>query len=212
MIFDIVQTVSNFSASYEARRKNQVIGGACLSNNLMLGGTCDCHFMGNNYALSYMPEQQIQSWFKPRQEKTGVPYLITQDSRAAGGICIKVSEGGFFSRFDYFFMELHGRVFSMYQVGLGKAGIMYPIYRGDSQIALLEKSTVTYHQLDVYHVSAFDTDEGLVAFLFGLYMDMQRFGNRGEAVHASVEKTYIYTTKKALKEKYDPRFKSKIEE
>lgn len=210
MIFDIIQTVSNLSASYEARSGEQPIGSAHLANNFLLGGTCDCEFLGEPYSLSYLPIQQAASWLKPRQEKTGVPYQISRGSQKAGDICVKLSDGGLLSRFEFFFMNLCGRSYCLYQIGLGKEGMKYPIYEGESQIALIEKNTTVHNRLDMYCVSALDSNAGLVSFLFCLYLDMKEFSNRGEVSFASVEKTYRYTTKKRLKAKYDPNFKRQI--
>jgi len=210
MIFDVVQTFSGLSASYEARREEQPVGSAYLANNFLLGGSCDIAFLGEPYTLSYLPAQQVQSWFKPRVEKTGVPYQISKGGQAVGSICVRISEGNFLSRFDYYVMELSGREYAMYPVGLGKEGMKYPVYSGNTQIALLEKDTVVRDHLDIYHVSALDETAGLVSFLFGLYLDMREFANRGEVAYASYEKSVCYTAKKRLREKYDPGFKKRI--
>lgn len=168
-------------------------------------------FGGEPYTLSYSQAKQAASWFKPRQEKTGVPYDISKNSQIIGDISIRVSDGGLLSRFDYYSMSLCGREYSMYKIGLGKAGMKYPIYNNARQIALLEKDVTVYNNLDTYHATTLDTNVGLVTFLFCLYLDMREFSNRGRIVCNSVEKSYCYTTKRQLKAMYNPNFKEQIE-
>lgn len=210
MIFDIVQTMSNMSASYEARCGGQKIGTAYIENNFLHGGSCAWQFMGQAYELVYQFAKQVQSWSKPVAEKTSVPYKITQNDQEVGEICIKLSDGGFFRRYEYYLATFGVAAYQMYSIGLGKEGMKYPIYCGDMQIALLEKCIEVRDHLDVYHAFAVDSQAGLIAFLFGIYLDMREFANRGKVAPISYEKSVSFTINKALKAKYDPTFKKLI--
>lgn len=210
MIFDIVQTVSGMSAAYEALCDGKKIGTAYVENNITNGGSCAWQFMGTAYDMSYQFDQQVKSWLKPKAEKTGIPYKITQEGRHVGDICIKLSEGGLLSRYEYYSLTFGVDAYQLYAVGMGNEGMKYPIYAGDVQIALIEKDTEVRDHLDVYHAYAVDNQAAMVAFLFGLYLDMREFANRGQVSSASYEKSISITINKALKAKYDPSFKSLV--
>lgn len=210
MTAQLVQTVSNFAALYELRAEDRLLGTARIGNNIFSGGACECCFSGMAYSLSYNPAQQVVSWFKPRTEKTGVPYQILRNGEKTGEICIKISEGNIFSRYDYFFLELDGRTYEMYPIGMGKEGMKYPIYEDETQVALIEKGTVVRNHLDIYQITVAQEGAILAAYFLCLYLDMREFANRGRIDSNAYEKSYCYTTKKALKEKYNPAFKETV--
>lgn len=207
MKFNIIQTISNLSAAYELRENDNTIGRASIANNFTCGGSIECTFFTVRFTLSYAPHQQAESWSKPRQEKTDIPYQLFRNGELCGQIFLRTSTGGLLSRFTYFGMQLDECQYAMYPVGLGKEGIKYPIYTGEKQIALIEKAAVVHDNLDCYQVTALGEKEGSVAALFGLYLDARSFANRGEIVKSSIEKTYYLTTNKRLKAMYDPAFK-----
>jgi hypothetical protein len=212
MIFDIRQTYSGLSAEYEMVSSVQKLGQGTLQNNFIYGGTFHFSFLGKNLSLRYEPLEQAKSWLKKREEKTDVPYSILLDGEVCGIIGIKVSKGGIFSKFDYFAMNYLGKQYSMYEIGLGKEGIKYPVFCGERQVALLEKDTVVYDNLDIYHAFAVDEVAGEIGTIFALYLDARSYANRGKIVKASVEHVYYRTINKKLLATYHPEFKDSIRE
>ena len=97
----------------------------------------------------------------------------------------------------------------MYEIGLGKEGIKLPIYRDDTQVALIEKDLVVYDNKDTYEIIAIDEMSLEVSALFNLYYDFVKHGNYGEINYKSKERYYLYTMNKELKNKYDSTFKMK---
>lgn len=206
---EIIQTVSNLSASYKIVESEREVGQATLTNNFVRGGTFEFTVYGKTFSMGYEPKAQIESWFRKKTEKEDVPYILYSHDEPCGKIAIRTSEGSVFTRYQYYGMEWNAHQYSMYEVGLGKEGIKYPIYDGNTQIALIEKDTTVYNNLDIYHVTATSEQSFLVTTIFGLYLDASSYAHRGEIVKKSVEKTYYLTTNKKLKAKYDPDFKEK---
>ena len=65
-----------------------------------------------------------------------LPYAISKDGKSYGKMYAADSSGNIFTRFGYVCLELpDNTLFSMYTIGLGKDGIVYPIYRGDKLVA-----------------------------------------------------------------------------
>lgn len=207
---EIIQTISNLSANYRIVEGKNDIGQAVLTNNFVRGGTFRFELFGKKYSMGYEPKAQIESWFRKKTDKEDVPYFLYFCDEVCGKVAIRTSEGSIFSRYQYYGMEWKEHYYSMYEVGMGKDGIKYPIYDGDTQIALIEKDTTVYNNLDIYHVTATSEQNFTVASILGLYLDASSYAHRGEIVKQSVEKTYYLTTNKKLKAKYDPEFKEKI--
>lgn len=210
MIFDIVQTRSDTSAFYDAHHNERRIGSAEMPNDITSGGNCECTFRGEEYVMVYSPEQQAKGLFKSRKSKVGGSYQLTRDGQDVGSLCIKDDEGGIFNRFEYYSMILDGHEYSMYTIGLGPAGMKFPIYDGDTQLAVIEKDVDVYNHKDVYTVYAQDSDFSRIAFLFCIYMDMYEFTNSRQTSSADHEQSVQITTNKKLKEKYDPEFKHHV--
>lgn len=112
--------------------------------------------------------------------------------------------------FGFLFYEfvLDGMLYTIYEVGCGKDGIKLPVYNGDKQVGLIEKGAVTYDNKDTYSIAAINKRVAEAGVLFTLYYDFVRFGRRGEVSRRSKKTRYYYTTNKALKEKYNPDWKS----
>ena len=103
--------------------------------------------------------------------------------------------------------------YSACAIGFGSAGIKYPIFDGyldrkynptGKQIALIETSNLG-KLLDHYHVVSLDSTAGMVAMLFGLYIDYDAFYKSDRYS----EKTYLESYGH-WKQLYDPAFKEHI--
>lgn len=143
MHFTIEQTHSGLSAKYVIKRDNDVIGSASLGNNLTLGGSIHCDILGRYFSLSLNRVKPLSGLF--RKDNGKATCEITENDTVCGKVCLKTSAGSFLSKYDYYSLELNDRNLSMYEVGMGKEGIKYPIWQGEeAQIALFEPTEATH--------------------------------------------------------------------
>lgn len=125
------------------------------------------------------------------------------------GSIVKVRQGTFFSSNYYTELQLDGHILQIYEVGLGKEGMKYPIYDGNSQLAQVEKSPVVRDNLDEYTIYSLDEFGELAALVFSLFLDFNNYRNAGEYAKGKRSLQYVYTRRKEILDKYDPDFRSR---
>lgn len=210
MVCTVKQVVSNLVASYVIEGESSQYGTAKFTQNFIIGSPCEIRYKDDVFNLKYL---SIVS--KERMSKKGMawrlPFLIQKGNATYGTIYGKNSEGSFLSRYGYECLELtSGQTYEMYEIGLGKNGIVYPIYRDGVVVAEIDKGCVVYDNLDVYTIYSIDEEAQKNAILFCLITDANSFANRGEIVKSSVSKVYMKTINKKLCAKYDPDFKERV--
>lgn len=211
MLCQVKQTVSGMSASYEIISDAEQIGSAEMPNNFLFGTPCDIFFRDTGFHLKYLHTLSREREKNKATMRQHLPYAISKDGKNYGKMYAADSSGNIFTRFGYVCLELpDNTLFSMYTIGLGKDGIVYPIYRGDKLVAEIDKGCVVYNNLDAYSIFADDEEACMVSVLFCIYLDANSFANRGEIVKSGVSKVYLETTNKRLIAKYDPAFKARI--
>lgn len=121
--------------------------------------------------------------------------------------------GEIFKCEGYYRLQLNEYRYSACAIGFGSEGIKYPVFDGyldkkyspiGKQIALIETSNLG-QLLDHYHVVSLDSTAGVIAMLFGLYIDYDAFYKSDRYS----EKTYLESYGH-WKQLYDPAFKEKI--
>lgn len=121
--------------------------------------------------------------------------------------------GEIFKCQGYYWLQLNECRYSACAIGFGSTGIKYPIFDGcldrkynptGKQIALIETSNLG-KLLDHYYVVSLDSRAGMVAMLFGLYIDYDAFYKSDRYS----EKTYLESYGH-WKQLYDPSFKEHI--
>lgn len=207
MFAQLVQTRSGMGAHYEVVQDGQVLcearaglPAAAIHIPLTQGGRCV-------YAL------HGELWADPRVSRT-------QDGAAQQRESLDIlgPDGGRLGRVFYrwtpdlgthswYQLELRGRTWDIYEVGLGRKGIKLPVYLGERQAALLEKDAKVKDNLDRYGLYALDEDAMLVSVLFGLYYDFKRWRSAGELDVKKTQTTFTFSLKRAVRGKYDPKFK-----
>ena len=207
----LIQTKSSLSAAYELRKGEQLIARAEIANNFTYGGSCKVY---RGEALEYIISCELGITKASTRDKKAVKrqYKLTD---AMGNEYGKIREirvkTGFLSYYDYTELSLDGQgEYEMYEIGLGKEGMKFPIYRGNIQIAQLEKGTVVRNNLDEYDIYAKDEQAARIGWLLCLYKDITEYANRGEIVYKSAEVSYTRTMNKALLSKYDPSFAQRM--
>ena len=109
-------------------------------------------------------------------------------------------------------MQINSQVYTMCTVGFGSEGIKFPIFEGEfknaatrgKQIALIETPNLA-QKLNNYQVTALGEREGLVAALYGIYVDYVTFSIND----SYYRKTYLETFN-VQNSLYDPFFKEHI--
>lgn len=206
MLCEVKQTVNALHAAFELFNADGALGDALFPDNFLFGGPCVCHYRQSEFVLCYRPASPGRNLFRGAEDRAWVPYSIAMNGEPCGWICEKEQSSGFFSRFSYSFMELFETEYEMYRVGLGKDGIVYPIFVKGRQVAQIEKPTVVRNNLDEYKLCSLNEEAQRAAVLLCLYLDARAFAHRGQIARSSVEKAFFLTTNKTLKAKYDPNF------
>lgn len=140
-----------------------------------------------------------------------VPCDITDANGAQIGTLAKIREGTFLSSNYYTELRIGGRVLQIYEVGLGKEGMRYPVYEDGVQLSQVEKEPVVLDNLDAYSLCSLDDFGELAALLFALFLDFHSYRNAGERTRGKKSFQYVYTRRKEILSKYDPDFRSRCE-
>ena len=136
------------------------------------------------------------------------PYEISVDGRLAGSVSQIDVKTGLLSGHQYHQLQLEGRSYQLYAVGLGKQGGVCSLYCDGSQLAEIDTEATVYNELFRFETFAVDTDSAFVSILLCCYMYMLGCYRPGEAVSSSVRTRVTVTTNKDLLAKYDPNFKA----
>ena len=210
MQLKLVQKKSGVSAAFEIYLGAQLVGQALQSNNLTFGGSWSLSYAGRMLSMDYRRAELLGNLTKGAGDKVFMPYQIHNEAGEELGMIVRKFTGGsIFTRYEYVEMSCLGRMYRMYVVGLGKAGYAFPIYCGETQVALIEKGCEVRNNLDEYELFCMDGFD-LPGVMLGLYLDTMMFANRGEVSTHSVKKSVTITTNKEIKAKYDPQFKDRM--
>lgn len=210
MVCEVKQIESALSAAYVISDRQNSIGKAEFPINFLFGMPCDISYNGENYHLKYLSMASKEYHKNNVSRKHIVPYLIKKGEEMYGMLYGKRSDGFFLTRYGYDCLELStGTIYEMYEVGLGNAGIAYPIYRDGVLVAEIHKGCVVRNNLDEYTVYAVDKEAQKNAVLLCIYLDGRGFARRGEMTKNYVQTVYYKTTNKQLCAKYDPTFSSR---
>jgi len=202
MQYLIQQTKSAIHADYDISEDGKVLYTASIPFNVKGYRAAFSH----SGQVVYTIERDLVTSLR-KMSSSGervVDYYTIKDcmGNACGAIFRKRTKG--FLGYYFFEMQLNNSVFLIYEVGLGKQGIKLPVYHQNQQVALIEKGTQTNNNLDSYSLCAIDAKTAQLMSLFCVYYDFMRFGNHGEVSVNSKQVTYVYTSNKKLKEKYNP--------
>ncbi|WP_394963941.1 hypothetical protein [Candidatus Allofournierella excrementigallinarum] len=206
MLCEVKQTVSGLRAEFTVLEGGQTIGSALFPDNFLFGGPCVLRYRDEELSLRYDPQPPLRNLGRPVEERTWAPYTVASGGQRVGEMCDKMARCGLFSRYGYTAMTLDGVPLEMFEVGLGKEGIVWPVWAAGRQIAQIEKGTTVRDNLDAYTLCSLGEWTQRAAVLLCLYLDARAFARRGQIAVASVEKSYLVTFNKALKAKYDPGF------
>lgn len=207
MVLNLAQTCAGREVRYQVERDGAILWEAELRRSIGRQSILLTRDGGTVYSMHSggRPGRKAQSRRQIR------PYGVAgPDGTPAGSIGL-TRDGGFWKP-CYYHLELNGREWSLYEVGLGKEGIKLPVWEGERQAALLEKDAVVRDNLDRYQLYAASERDLLPAVLLGLFYDCKQFEDRGERVVQGKSVTYLYTFSRATRERYDPAFRARCME
>ena len=208
MVSVLRQTRSELSASYVLERNGAAICTAEMPFRLLNPSLQILRGGGVWASLETSAGESIRRT-DPDGRWRGSPFFVRDGAgRSIGRLCQR-RVGSFLSRYQYTELSLYRTVLRIYEVGLGREGMKYPVYDGERQLALIEKPPVVYDNLDEYFICGFDEFGEFASLLFSLYLDVLSYRNAGEYVVRKKEMRYVWTRRKELLEKCDPAFRSR---
>lgn len=206
MIAELIQTYSGLSAEATLYSQESVLGHVHYPNNFTFG------------APFYLTAGQSQYTFSPQSVEIGFTDRSPNDKPAShireisfnqqkyASLLRVKQELGFINSFEYIQLATHMRYYDMYEVGLGKAGIVYPIYCNDKLVAEIWKNCKVLDNLDQYTLIALTPVDMLHAYMLAAYADSMSYANRGQLMKRGIDITVYKTTNKHLLNMYQPEF------
>ena len=144
------------------------------------------------------------------EKKAFRTYGIWRNDVAVGKIRQRESEGSLFHKYYYLELELPEASFSLYSIGLGHEGAVFPLYIGDRQIAQLEKDCIMFNDLHSFRIYCASEEDGAIAAMFCLFMYVNGGYKPGKKSLRFKSSVLGLTTNKELLDKYDPDFLSNL--
>lgn len=208
MRYEIIQTQPYKDAVFTIRKSNgDDIGKAVQVQKRNNGYTgFELEFLDYQIRMKYMGSLLFE-WKKRLKFWTPLSYAtyyLFQNGIKYGELCKYPNRT--------YLMQINGQVYTMCTVGFGSEGIKFPIFEGEfkntvtrgKQIALIETPNLA-QKLNNYQVTALGEWEGLVAALYGIYVDDVTFSIND----SYYRKTYLKTFN-VQNSLYDPTFKGRI--
>lgn len=193
-----------FSADFSIVRKEMPVGTAKFRGHLgSMEGGWDILFYNSGAELHYGSELKIS-------EYNYRPYSIYKNGNCVGNVYQTHEKLGIFKEIVYHRMNFNDNQYESYVIALGKEGIKYPIYCGNTQIALAEMEYKVYNDLYAFQISAINEEAALIAIMFCMYQYVIVYYKAGKKPVKSVSTTMEYTRNKQELAKYYPAFKDNI--
>lgn len=212
MRYEIIQTQPYKNAVFTIRKSNGDDIGKAVQvqkrNNGFSG--FELEFLDYRIRMKYMNSlwfrwtNRLKNRLKFWSPSGNAICYFFQDDIKYGELC-KYSNGTYV-------MQMNGQVYTMGTVGFGSEGIKFPVFEGEfkktatrgKQIALIETPNLA-QKLNNYEITTLGEWEGLVAALYGIYVDYVTFSIND----SYYRKTYLETFN-VQNSLYDPAFKGQI--
>lgn len=212
MRYEIIQTQPHIDAVFVMQKSNGDDIGKAVQIQKRSNGFkgFELEFLDYHIRMKYMGslwfrwKNRLKNRLKFWSPSGNATCYFFQNDIKCGELC-KYSNGTYV-------MQLNGQVYTMCTVGFGKEGIKFPVFEGEfknaamrgKQIALIETPNLA-QKLNNYQVTALGEWEGLVAALYGIYVDDVTFS----ISDSYYRRTYLDTFNKQ-NSLYDPAFKGQI--
>ena len=214
MILDIKQTQANFDMEYLVTKPDGERFADCYSP-----------FEKGRFAvdIDYGDAEPHQKMiYNPSDTTYGsrlrdrLSFKIFDDAdELVGSIIGDTQKTGFLKAIAYYNINIGGRSYRGYEVGLGEDGLYLCIYDdNDTMIATVKKKMNTVNYKDAYtaYIANGDsTEEYVKAVLpFILYYDITVFADVMERSVATARQTFTNTAQREVREKFDPEFIARV--
>lgn len=165
-----------------------------------------------DFRMRHISYHKLKNKGIPEIYHSGKHYEILQNNMTVGYIYTKKTSG-FLKGYVYDKIIFKQQEFSVYTIELGKEGTKYVLCQTkgqgseEHQVALMEKPTVVYNELDQYTWKALSEEYITIVGLYLLFHDfIAHNSDWGRKVIESKSVSYGRTWNKALLEKYNKDF------
>lgn len=209
MIIDIEQTSKElFTATFNIIYNHGIIGGLRVQgSNHSMEADVEGSIWNKSFSISYgkVKECEIDKVFRP--------YILSENGKLFAALGQTKTKLGIFKSIDFHQLKLSdGSELNAYPIAMGEDGCKTPIYNSDVQIAQIENPSTIYNDMHNYKIFAIDENAAKFATYLAVYMYIQTGFKPGEK-HIESKVTYYGVEKdKAVLEKYNPDFCTKINE
>lgn len=209
MYGEVRQVKASFTSLFEIVSGGKIVATASSKNSLFPSRKMEYSSNGDiKYHFEYKLSKDIFNIFKSHKRQNYMFEIQNSHRKFLGGLRHMVEKTNAYKRYyDEFFLD--NIVYKMYEIGMGKQGMKYPIYIEDNQVALIEKDPVTKDNLDRYKVYAIDDSTLEIGCILSLYIDCMFYSDSGGS---STSRQYQKTFNKAQIKMYDPNFVKRVTE
>lgn len=191
---------------------SKVIGGVWVEGKLgSMEAKVHIEMYGKNFDLSFNGYGYRNAHLDGKTYKVFRQYEIWEDGGFMGKIHQINLKRSWLRISSYLELQYGDDLLEAYGVSKGTDAHTC-IYRGEEQIAQVEKSTIIHNDLHHYDIFAIDQVSAIEAILFSVYGYVNSCFKPGEKVIKSYYKYYHTTTDPFLLSKYHPEFLKELEE
>lgn len=208
MIFDIVQTRTNFNMSWDILENGNKTADA------------EAPFMPNMFLAEVRPPFDLRKIINdPSDTSYGtsltdrLTFRIFDKDHYVGHIVGRTQKvKQFLGSYPYYEYVDNGVTYLVYEVGFGHKGLYLCFYRNDQLFCVVEKELVTVNFKDKYTCYLAEPSLLTIVATFVIYYDVVSYGDFMDVAVYSRKKSVVNTYQKELKKKFDPTFIPKIKE
>jgi hypothetical protein len=208
LIISLNQTRSDIRFAYEFMYKNNVICKSYIPIKIIGFEIIFQQDDEDKYRIEASSGADLKKIFNINSKVRKSYFIKNSEDNIVGYILIKRSS--YWNGYLYYEIMFNKELYTAYEVGKGKEGLFLPIYKSEAQSALIEKAVAVCDNKDTYKIYLQEEKDAIPIMLFNVIYDTIRWANAGEYTYKKKMYNYIYTFKKDLLSKYDPRFVENI--
>ena len=208
MICRLKQFKTSFNMSWKVWNKNEIL---CNVESPFETSNYTIYFAfsnGDKYRMYYNPFDK--SFGKKIEDRLSFKIFDPNESLIGKFVGRTHKTGKFIGGYQFYELNLYDKQYIGYEVGRGRQGVALCLYLNNELIGIIDKNTTVINFQDDYNIYLTDSKYLEIATLFDIYYDSTKFSDVGEIALYSQKETYMVTTNKELKNKYDPNFISRI--
>lgn len=190
------------------------VGTSLLGESWLQGSAFLYSLYGEQFSLECSANaQDVRSKYLPKNPRPEYDiYFASRQGYPFCAIGVAKTDGPWFKQYSYYTANASDGCYTMYEIGLGKQGLRYPIFRDGIQVAVICKRGQDFDNLDTYEIIATSDRAVIMAVTLSMYLDADSFLRGGHVFkHTHYEgsyttKTYYLTTNAGIMAHYNPDF------